>query len=336
LRRRRRGAARVGGTRPPGGGPAAGAVGRREAAPGHRPRGDRQSGTDRRRRADRQCRRRHGGAAAETVPVAEPAGRHGADRHPRRGAGRTFRRGGAAARERAGGGDGVIRRSGRQAPILPREAGGEPWLAGVIAVLCFLACLAAAGAMAADRAAHGWARALGAEATVQVRPRVGESGATAAARAAETLAGVDGVDETEALDRKTAEALLRPWLGGAAFLLTAGAAAAAVTYATRAGMAAQAPIILILSLNGASDARIAGLYQRRYGLLAAGAGAAGAAAAMAALALLRFVGGRDGITPALPVAWSDVWALSSCPLLAATVALVAARWTALARLRGHD
>jgi len=292
----------------------------------------------------------------------------------------------------------VIRRSGRQAPILPREAGGEPWLAGVIAVLCFLACLAAAGAMAADRAAHGWARALGAEATVQVRPRVGESGATAAARAAETLAGVDGVDETEALDRKTAEALLRPWLGdavlpdlplphlvtvrlnrdhpasavtlgralaeagvdatvddhslwrteversaglitvlaGAAFLLTAGAAAAAVTYATRAGMAAQAPIILILSLNGASDARIAGLYQRRYGLLAAGAGAAGAAAAMAALALLRFVGGRDGITPALPVAWSDVWALSSCPLLAATVALVAARWTALARLRGHD
>ena len=292
----------------------------------------------------------------------------------------------------------MIRRSGRQAPILPREAGGEPWLAGVIAVLCFLACLAAAGAMAADRAAHGWARALGAEATVQVRPRVGESGATAAARAAETLAGVDGVDETEALDRKTAEALLRPWLGdavlpdlplphlvtvrlnrdhpasavtlgralaeagvdatvddhslwrteversaglitvlaGAAFLLTAGAAAAAVTYATRAGMAAQAPIILILSLNGASDARIAGLYQRRYGLLAAGAGAAGAAAAMAALALLRFVGGRDGITPALPVAWSDVWALSSCPLLAATVALVAARWTALARLRGHD
>ncbi|SFS38681.1 cell division protein [Brevundimonas viscosa] len=292
----------------------------------------------------------------------------------------------------------IGRLSGRRAPILPREAGGEPWLAAVIAALCFLACLAAAGALAADRAAHGWARSLGAEATVQVRPRVGESGATAAARAAETLAGVTGVDEAEALDREAAEALLRPWLGeavlpdlplpylvvvrldrdqpasavslsralaeagvdatvddhslwraeversaglitvlaGAAFLLTAGAAAAAVVYATRAGMAAQAGVISILSLNGASDIRIAGLYQRRYGLLAAGAGAAGALAAMAALSLLRFLGGSDGITPALPVVWSDVLILSSCPALAATVALLAARLTALARLRGHD
>ena len=49
---------------------------------------------------------------------------------------------------------------------------------------------------------------------------------------------------------------------------------------------------------------------------------------------LKFLGGADGVTPALPVAWSDVLMLSPCPLLAATVALVAARITALARLRG--
>ena len=55
----------------------------------------------------------------------------------------------------------MIRRfiSGR-AGILPRDGGGEPWLAAVIAVLCFLACLSAVGAAAADRAAHGWARQL--------------------------------------------------------------------------------------------------------------------------------------------------------------------------------
>jgi cell division transport system permease protein len=40
------------------------------------------------------------------------------------------------------------------------------------------------------------------------------------------------------------------------------------------------------------------------------------------------------VTPALPVAWSDVLMLSLCPFVAATVALVAARITALARLRG--
>lgn len=286
----------------------------------------------------------------------------------------------------------------QRAPILPRDTGGEPWLAAVIAVLCFLACLSAVGALAADRAAHGWARALRAEATVQVRPRVGETGDAAAARAAETLAGVTGVEEAEAMDRKTAEALLRPWVGDAvlpdlplpylvtvrldrdapasavslsralaqagvdatvddhslwrgeaersaglitvlaalAFLLTAGAAGAAVAYATRAGMAAQAAVIETLSLNGASDSRIAGLYQRRYGLLAAGAGAAGALAAMGAASAMRLLGGSEGLSPALPVTWSDVLILSPCPLLAATVALVAARFTALARLRGRD
>ncbi|GAA0651455.1 ABC transporter permease [Brevundimonas lenta] len=287
--------------------------------------------------------------------------------------------------------------TGRRAPILPRDAGGEPWLAAVIAVLCFLACLSAVGALAADRAAHGWARQLRAEATVQVRPRVGETGAEAAARAAETLAGVDGVEEAQAMDRKTAEALLRPWIGdavlpdlplpflvtvrldrdapaspvslsralasagvdatvddhslwrreversaglitvlaAAAFLLTAGAAGAAVAYATRAGMAAQGALIETLSLNGASDGRIAGLFQMRYGLLAAGAGAAGALAAMLVTAFVRFLGGAEGVTPALPVTWSDALILSPCPLLAATVALVAARFAALARLKGR-
>jgi cell division transport system permease protein len=286
--------------------------------------------------------------------------------------------------------------TGGRAPILPRDGGGEPWLAAVIAVLCFLACLSAVGAVAADRAAHGWARQLRAEATVQVRPRVGETGAEAAARAAQTLAGVAGVEEAEAMDRKTAEALLRPWVGDAvlpdlplphlvtvrldraapasavslsralaeagvdatvddhslwrgeversaalitalavaAFLLTAGGAGAAIVYATQAGMAAQRTIIETLSLNGASDGRIAGLYQARYGLLAAGAGAAGAAAAMALTAGLRVLGGAEGVTPALPLAWGDVLMLSPCPVLAATVALVAARMTALARLRG--
>ena len=285
---------------------------------------------------------------------------------------------------------------GRRAPILPRDGGGEPWLAAVIAVLCFLACLSAVGAVAADRAAHGWARQLRGEATVQVRPRIDETGAEAAARAAQTLAGIDGVEEAVAMDRETAEALLRPWVGDAvlpdlplpqlvtvrldpdappaaaslsralaeagvdatvddhslwrgeversaalitalavaAFLLTAGAAGAAIVYATRAGMAAQRTIIETLSLNGASDGRIAGLYQTRYGLLAAGAGAAGAGTAMALVAGLRFLGGADGVTSALPVAWSDVLMLSPCPVLAATVALVAARTTALARLRG--
>ena len=90
----------------------------------------------------------------------------------------------------------MIRALFRRGPaLLSREAGGERWLMVVVAVLCFLASITAVGALAADRAAHGWARQLRAEATVQVRPRVDETGPTAAARAAETLAGVKGVAE---------------------------------------------------------------------------------------------------------------------------------------------
>ena len=274
--------------------------------------------------------------------------------------------------------------------LLPRDVAGERWLAAVIAVLCFLACLAAVGAAAADRAAHGWARELRAEATVQVRPRVGESGDTAAARAAETLAGVNGVSEAAAMDRETAEKLLRPWMGEAvladlplpflvtvrldpdapasaltlgralaeagldatvddhslwrgeversamlitvlalaAFLTTAFAAGAAIIYAVRAGIEARRSVIETLSLSGATDASIVWLFQRRYALLALVAGAAGSVAAIALLALLRFLGGSDGLTPALPVAWADILMLSPCPLFAATVALAAAHLSA--------
>lgn len=281
--------------------------------------------------------------------------------------------------------------------LLPRDAAGETWLAAVIAVLCFMACLASVGAAAADRAAHGWARQLRTEATVQVRPRVGETGAAAAGRAAETLAGVDGVEEAEAMDRKTAEELLRPWLGEAvlpdlplpflvtvrldpeapasavvlsralaeagldasvddhalwsgeveqsaglitalalaAFLLIAAAAGAAIVYATRAGMKAQASVIETLRLSGATEAGVAWLFQRRFGLLAAGAGLAGALAAAVLVAALRALGGDGGLSRALPLAWSDLWLLSPCPLLAGTVALVAARIAVFGTLGGR-
>ncbi len=281
--------------------------------------------------------------------------------------------------------------------LLPRDAAGESWLAAVIGVLCFIACLACVGAVAADRAAQGWARQLRAEATVQVRPRVGETGPAAAARAAETLAGVPGVEEAVAMDRKTAEGLLRPWLGDAVlpdlplpflvtvrldddapvsalvlsralaeagldasvddhslwrgeversaglitalaiagFILTSAAAGAAIVYATRAGMKAQAAVIDTLSLSGATEAGIAWLFQRRFGLLAAGAGLAGAGAAAALIAVLRALGGDGGLTAALPLAWGDILLLSPCPLLAGTVALVAARIAVFGTLGGH-
>lgn len=106
----------------------------------------------------------------------------------------------------------------RPAPFLPERDARDPALIFVVAVLCFLACLTALGVIAADRAAGGWASQLRGEATVIVRASGGETPDAAAARAAETLAGVRGVAEARALEREKAYALVRPWLGDVADL----------------------------------------------------------------------------------------------------------------------
>jgi cell division transport system permease protein len=286
----------------------------------------------------------------------------------------------------------------RPAPLLPLADGRDRALAFVVATLCFLACITVFCLLASGRAAAGWGRELSASATVQIRPKAGDTGSDAAARAAEALAGVKGVSEAQALDRAAAEKLLEPWLGKGnipddlpiphlvtveldpkapakladlnaaltqagidgvvddhshwlkdvtragdiarglalgAGLLVSAAAAAVVAFATRAGLAARRDVVEILHLSGARDSFIAGLFQTRFALLAARAGAYGAATAMAAAAGLRLIGGDDGFTPVLPLRWTDLLAALPCPLLAAAVAAVAARRTAMAILRAE-
>ena len=101
----------------------------------------------------------------------------------------------------------------RPAALLPAEDARDGALVFVVAVLCFLACLSVVAALAADRAAHGWRTELKGSATVVVRPGADETADAAAARAAEALAGVRGVDEVEALEKDKAEQLLEPWIG---------------------------------------------------------------------------------------------------------------------------
>jgi cell division transport system permease protein len=284
----------------------------------------------------------------------------------------------------------------RPAPFLPENETRDGSLVFVVAVLCFLACVTALGVLAANRAAHGWTAQLSAEATVIVRPRPGETPDSAAARAAEALAGVSGVAEARALEPQKAYDLVRPWLGDVAdvedlpvprlvavslderrpatagtleqalkgqgvdaivddhslwlkdvrraagvargmgtvvFLLIAGAAAAVVAFATRAGLAAQRDVVEVLHLAGAEDRFIAQLFQLRFARVAAVAGFIGAGGAIMAGAILRLLGGTQGLTPALPIAWSDLAAVLPCPLLAAGVAALAARFTAQALIR---
>jgi cell division transport system permease protein len=70
--------------------------------------------------------------------------------------------------------------------------------------------------------------------------------------------------------------------------------------------------------------------------MAALGGAAGAAVAAAVGAGLRVAGGPQGISPALPVAWSDLLVVLACPAIAAGVAAVAARITAQRLIRDME
>lgn len=118
------------------------------------------------------------------------------------------------------------------------------------------------------------------------------------------------------------------WTAVVIFLLIAGAAGAVVAFATRSGLAARKDVVEVLHLTGAEDAQISNLFELRFARIAAVSGAAGAVAAGLLGALLRLIGGGEGITPALPIAWIDLLAVLPCPVVAALVAAIAARLTA--------
>ncbi len=123
------------------------------------------------------------------------------------------------------------------------------------------------------------------------------------------------------------------WLGAGVFALIAGAAGAVIAFATRAGLAARRDVVEVLHLAGAEDGYIARLFQVRFARLAGLAGLIGAAGSGVVGAILRLMGGGEGLTPALPLAWTDLIAVVPCPLLAAIVAAIAAQVTAIRLIR---
>jgi cell division transport system permease protein len=119
----------------------------------------------------------------------------------------------------------------------------------------------------------------------------------------------------------------------ASFALMALSAAAVITFATRAGMVMRHQIVELLHLTGAEDRFIAELFQTRFASMGFVAGLLGAAAAAGLAAVVRTMGGAEGLTPILPIAWSDLLVTLPCPLIAALVAAIAARLTTLGLLR---
>jgi cell division transport system permease protein len=89
----------------------------------------------------------------------------------------------------------------------------------------------------------------------------------------------------------------------------------------------------VLHVSGAEDGFIAGLVQRRFAMLAAASGLFAAVVAAMIAAIARLLGGDGGLTPILPIAWTDLLVLPICPLAAAMIAGAAARTAAMRLLR---
>ncbi|MDR3507120.1 MAG: ABC transporter permease, partial [Caulobacteraceae bacterium] len=148
-------------------------------------------------------------------------------------------------------------------------------------------------------------------------------------------AGVDATVDDHSLWLKEvirAGTLTRAAAAALAALL-ACAAAAVIVFATHAGLTTRSDLVSVLHQAGAEDDFIAGLFQARFAGLAALSGLFGAGAAAMITAAARLLGGGEGLTPVLPIAWSDLLALLACPPIAALVAMLAARMTAMGLLR---
>jgi cell division transport system permease protein len=101
----------------------------------------------------------------------------------------------------------------RRMPLIPREAIAGRALAAVIAIMTFLACLTAGGALLLTQATQGWRSDVLREVTIQVKPGAGDDVDGLVAKVVSAAAQAPGVKRVHAYSAADSEKLLRPWLG---------------------------------------------------------------------------------------------------------------------------
>jgi cell division transport system permease protein len=98
-------------------------------------------------------------------------------------------------------------------PLVPTASIAGRALVSVIAIMTFLAALAAGAALLVADASLDWRKDVAREASVQLRPLPGRDIEADVRRAAEILRATEGVREAQVYSREESEALLAPWLG---------------------------------------------------------------------------------------------------------------------------
>lgn len=120
--------------------------------------------------------------------------------------------------------------------------------------------------------------------------------------------------------------------------LLSATAIAVIAFATHAALLARRDIVDVLHLSGAEDRYIAGLFERRFWVLALQAGLGGAVAALMVTALIVFSGSsaqgvEAQLLPRLSLDFWDVVIILITPVAAGVAARLAARMTVMSSLK---
>jgi cell division transport system permease protein len=98
-------------------------------------------------------------------------------------------------------------------PLVPASSIAGRALVTVIAIMTFLACLTAGGAILVAGASQDWRGEVSREVTIQIKPTPGQDIDAAVAKAVQTARSAQGVADVRALSKQESEQLLEPWLG---------------------------------------------------------------------------------------------------------------------------
>jgi cell division transport system permease protein len=101
----------------------------------------------------------------------------------------------------------------RETPLVPTWSIAGRSLVIVIAIMTFLAALAAGAALLVADASVDWRREVAREASVQIRPVAGRDVESDVVRATAILVAEEGVRDVKVYSKAESEALLAPWLG---------------------------------------------------------------------------------------------------------------------------
>ena len=99
------------------------------------------------------------------------------------------------------------------APLIPRDSVAGRALVVVIAIMTFLACLTAGGALLVADASRNWRSDVVRDATIQVKAGPGDNIDSLVAKAVSIASQAKGVESVHAYSKAESERLLEPWLG---------------------------------------------------------------------------------------------------------------------------